>query len=185
MLDSLGPLPAGAKLFTADAILMYANIDTNHAMQVIAGCLDQHHEAGRLPSDFPLAAVKETMEIIVKNNIFEWGDLYFLQLLGTAIGTSATCMWATLYYCVHKSVKSQRLWHLRWEFEEPSDSVVFLDLIISKQGPNIVTSTYRKALNLYQYISLTSAHPPGMMKGIIIFSLMKTYRRQDIQTTTT
>ncbi|KAL7544452.1 hypothetical protein ACHAWF_007831 [Thalassiosira exigua] len=85
MLNSLRPLPANAES-TADTVSMYTSINTNHALQVIADWLDQHHEAGRLPSDFPLVAVKEAMEIVMKNKIFGWGDLYFLQLLGTANG---------------------------------------------------------------------------------------------------
>ena len=39
----------------------------------------------------------------MRNNIFKWGDTYFRQLLGTAMGTSAACMWATAYYGVHES----------------------------------------------------------------------------------
>ena len=42
------------------------------------------------------------MITIMTNNIFEWGDLYFLQLLGTAMGTSAAVMWATLYFAYHE-----------------------------------------------------------------------------------
>ena len=38
------------------------------------------------------------------NNILEWGDCYFLQLLGTAMGTSATCVWATIYLVVHETL---------------------------------------------------------------------------------
>ena len=43
------------------------------------------------------------MALVMQNNVFEWGDLYFLQLLGTAMGTSAACMWATIYYAVHEN----------------------------------------------------------------------------------
>ena len=42
------------------------------------------------------------MALVMRNNIFEWGDLYFLQLLGTPMGTSATCMWATIYFAIHE-----------------------------------------------------------------------------------
>jgi hypothetical protein len=48
-----------------------------------------------------LDAVLSDMVIIMKNNIFEWGDLCFLQLLGTAMGTFVAVMWATLYYAYH------------------------------------------------------------------------------------
>ncbi|KAL7526350.1 hypothetical protein ACHAWF_001736 [Thalassiosira exigua] len=57
-------------------------------------------------------------------------------------------------------------------------SVVFLLLNLRIENNKIITSTYQKPINLYQYIPPTSAHPPGMMKGII-FSLMKNYKRQN------
>ena len=39
----------------------------------------------------------------MKNNIFEFGDLHFLQLIGTAMGTSAAVMWATIYFAYHEA----------------------------------------------------------------------------------
>jgi hypothetical protein len=55
-----------------------------------------------LPEGFPLEKVLGAMKIIMRNNIFEFGDCYFLQLLGTAMGTSAAVMWATFYYAYHE-----------------------------------------------------------------------------------
>ena len=73
-LQRLGILPPNARLFTVDATSMYTNIDTAHAIQVIGLWLG----GLQLPEGFPLEAVKDAMALVTKNNIFEWGDLYFL-----------------------------------------------------------------------------------------------------------
>ena len=95
-------IPPGASLFTTDANAMYNNIDTDHAIQVLTWWLDDLNSRGRLPLFFPLDAVREAMVLVMRNNIFEFGDICFLQLLGTAMGTSAAVMWATLYYAYHE-----------------------------------------------------------------------------------
>ena len=77
---------------------MYTNIDTNHALETISKWLDSIP----LPEGLPLAAINTVMEVVMCNNIFEWGDSYFFQLLGTAMGTSAACMWATIVFAVHE-----------------------------------------------------------------------------------
>ena len=77
---------------------MYTNIDTAHAIQVIGLWLNSL----QLPEGFPLEAVKDAMVLVTKNNIFKWGDLYFLQMLGTVMGASAACMWATIHFAVHE-----------------------------------------------------------------------------------
>ena len=103
-------LPPNAKLFTCDAVSMYNNIDTEHAIRVISWWLNDMDEKGKLPANFPLEAVIHSMKIIMRNNLFEWGCLYFLQLIGTAMGTSSAVMWATLlyyaYHEVHKLIPS-------------------------------------------------------------------------------
>ena len=108
--------------------------------------------------------------------------MYFLQLLGTAMGTSAACMWATIYFTCHEIMtlipKYSRYllifkrfiddmfdillndgtpdaWEnfkadkinfgiLTWEFEEPLQSVDFLDLTIIIERNRIITTTYQK-----------------------------------------
>ena len=68
---------------------------------------------------------------------------------------------------------------LTWEIDEPSTSVDFLDLTISiTQDGRLTTKTFQKAMNLYQYIPPHSAHPPGMMKGIV-YGLLRNYYSQN------
>eukprot|EP00956_Cyclotella_meneghiniana_P015107 scaffold22917_cov55-Cyclotella_meneghiniana.AAC.3 len=95
-------LPPNARVFTGDANSMYNNIDTEHAITVITQWLRDLDSEGLLPYGFPLDAVLDAMKIIMRNNIFEFGDCYFLQLIGTAMGTSAAVMWATIYFAVHE-----------------------------------------------------------------------------------
>ena len=94
--QQLGDLPPGAKLFTADDNSMYTNIHMGHTILGIKTWLRSLKY--RLQNGFPLEAVIDAMVLVMTNNIFEWGDMYFLQLLGTAMGTSAACMWATIYF---------------------------------------------------------------------------------------
>lgn len=42
------------------------------------------------------------MKLVMCNNVFTFGDLHFLQLVGTAMGTSSACMWATIYFSIHE-----------------------------------------------------------------------------------
>ena len=71
--------PPNARLFTADANSMYNNIDTQHTCEVIGEWLDEL--APQIGDDFPVEAIKAAMNIIMRNNMFEWGVLYFLQLI--------------------------------------------------------------------------------------------------------
>ena len=107
VLDDLKTIkvPPNAKLFTADATAMYNNIDTERTITVISWWLNDMNTKGQLLSNFPLEAVIHAMKIIMQNNIFEWGNLFFLPLLGTAMGTSSAVMWATIYYVYHEVFK--------------------------------------------------------------------------------
>lgn len=42
------------------------------------------------------------MKTIMSNNHFGFVDINFLQLLGAAMGILGYCMWAAIYYGVHK-----------------------------------------------------------------------------------
>ena len=117
-LKKLGPLPPGARLITADAVSMYTNIDTDHALEVLEKWFQLH--ADEIPDDLPTKFVIDGLRIIMKNNVFQFSDTFWLQLNGTAMGTSVACMWATIYYSYHeetqilnKSVRDLRIFFYR------------------------------------------------------------------------
>ena len=84
-------------LFAADINSIYNNIETLHTIKVISWWLDNLEKKKQLPPKFPLEAVKDAMITMMGNNVFEWRDMYFLELFGTAIETPAAVMWTTIY----------------------------------------------------------------------------------------
>ena len=49
--------------------------------------------------------ILEATELIMKNNVFQFDDTYWLQLTGTAMGTSMACALATIYYSYWEETK--------------------------------------------------------------------------------
>jgi hypothetical protein len=85
-------------LFSCDAVSMYTNIDTDHALEVIATFLRTSPLCAAVPS----AAVIAGLEIIMQNNIFRFGDTFWHQRQGTVMGTPPAPPYATLYFAIHK-----------------------------------------------------------------------------------
>jgi hypothetical protein len=67
---------------------------------------------------------------------------------------------------------------LRLTHTESTDKAAFLDLWILKNGSTVYTRTHQKALNLYLYVPANSAHPPGILKGLIL-GLIRKYHAQN------
>jgi hypothetical protein len=85
--------------FTADAVSMYTNIDTDHALLVISQFLRTHPLCQTI---YDIESVNRGLEILMRNNIFKFGNTYWLQLEGTAMGTPPACMYATLYFAIYE-----------------------------------------------------------------------------------
>jgi hypothetical protein len=63
---------------------------------------------------------------------------------------------------------------LTWETEDLALSVNFLDLTIYiTPDQRLRTRTFQKAMNLYLYLCPSSAHPPGVLKGLIFGSVRR------------
>jgi hypothetical protein len=92
-LHKLGKLPRRAFIVTADAVLMYTNIDTPHGLHTLTNWFKLHqHE---LPHNFPTDMVLSATELVMTNNVIQFDDTFWLQLTGTAMGTTLACIYAT------------------------------------------------------------------------------------------
>lgn len=105
-LKQLGRIPTNARFVTVDAVSMYSNINTNHGLETLDNWLDLH--AADLPKGFPKQAVMRGLEIVMRNNLFRFGNTNWLQLNGTAMGTPVAVMYATIYYSYHEEVEGLR-----------------------------------------------------------------------------
>jgi hypothetical protein len=64
---------------------------------------------------------------------------------------------------------------LAWEFTLRGPTLDFMDLILSIRADRIYTTVFEKALNLYLYIPPHSAHPPGVLSGLILGMIFRIY----------
>ena len=145
----------------------------------------------------------------MKNSVFQFGDTFWLQKKGTAMGTPPAPTYANLFFAIHENrilpkystnirtykryiddifgiwIPSNNItddaiqWNkftkdideyhgLKWIFSPKSTQVDFLDITISIQNNEIRTTLFEKSLNLYLYIPPHSAHPPGVLTGLVI-----------------
>ncbi len=93
-------LPPNARLVTFDAQSMYSNICSKHALPVMKHWLESTYTS---PVTRPLIqAILQGLELVMQHNIMNFGDSYFLQLIGTAMGTSVAVVYANLYFGWHE-----------------------------------------------------------------------------------
>ena len=65
---------------------------------------------------------------------------------------------------------------LTWEFSERAKTIDFMDMTISINKSNYIETTlFDKRLNLHLYIPPHSAHPPGLLPGIVYGTLFRIF----------
>lgn len=196
-------LPPNAVLFTADARAMYTNIPTEECLQSIRVFLQENFaQFTHVDHEALLAA----LEIVMSNNIFRFGDTWWRQNNGAAMGAPPCPPWAQLYFAPAEDDScdvfsdfilffkryiddifgiwlrqpgDDAAWELFkahinqgsalvWDFSERATTATFLDLTITVQPTGrISTDLYEKPLNLHAYLPPHSAHPPGVLKGLV------------------
>ena len=92
--------PSRDTLFTADANAMYTNIDTDHALRVLRTFFKTHILCR--PIWHSADMILEALELLMRNNLFQFGDTYWKQIDDTAMGAPPAPAYAALYYAIHK-----------------------------------------------------------------------------------
>jgi hypothetical protein len=64
---------------------------------------------------------------------------------------------------------------LEWEFSELSKTIDFMDVHLYITPTGIKSRLYKKPMNLYLYLPPRSAHPPGVLTGLIIGMTKRIY----------
>jgi hypothetical protein len=208
-------LPPNARLFSVDAVSMYSNIDTPHGLAVIATWLRLYK--ADLPEDYPSEMINAALKLVMSDNILQFGDTFWRQLRGTAMGTSTAVNYANLYVgllevtCLLRQFKKQLLFYrrfiddgigvwlgddpkiwasflkclntwgsLKWTSDGLTDEIIFMDLkiTIDPESNRLTYETYQKSMNLYLYIPPNSAHPTGLLRGLV-FGRMRAYWHQN------
>lgn len=91
-------LPPNARLFTSDAQSMYTNIKTEPALTAISDYLIKH----RGKYSYPVNALVDALKLVFCNNLFKFGDTFWKQISGTAMGTSPAPQWATIFFALYE-----------------------------------------------------------------------------------
>jgi len=102
-------VPIGAKLFTADATAMYSNIDIDTGLDMFKILFDKYKDS--IPLTFPIEFFLSVLEIVMRNNIFTFGDTHWLQTTGTAMGTPAAPLYSIITFGIYENTQILNRFH--------------------------------------------------------------------------
>ena len=91
-LSNIGTLPANSLLVTLDVSSLYTNIPHSEGIQAARAYLDK-----RTTQNPPTQTICDLIDIILRNNNFEFNEQFYLQKHGTAMGTRMAPPYANLF----------------------------------------------------------------------------------------
>ena len=80
-------------LVSLDVKSLYPNIPIDESVQVILKFIEEQHS----PQHPPLCILKQLLIFVLHYNCFNFGDLFFLQVHGIAMGTKLAPNYANLF----------------------------------------------------------------------------------------
>jgi hypothetical protein len=106
-------IPNEPQLFSEDASSMCTNIDTILGITALTNYINLYKE--RLPSCIPTELFIGILTTVMENNIFSFGDTFWLQTSGTAMGiTPSACTYVMIFFWL--SQKHNHSHHLPLNF---------------------------------------------------------------------
>eukprot|EP00957_Ditylum_brightwellii_P206267 15347619-Ditylum_brightwellii.AAC.1 len=94
-LEAISPLEKGTFIFTSNITTMYTNIDVDHCLTAMDAWLKAH--TNELPDKLLVELIMKALKLVMKSNVFLFGDTWWLQLLGVARGTPCACIIAICF----------------------------------------------------------------------------------------
>ena len=77
---------------------MYTNINTGLELH----CIGQFSHKNEEHLTVPTAVLMDALRLLMTNNVFQFGDTYWLQKVGTAMGAPPVPPWATIFFGIHE-----------------------------------------------------------------------------------
>lgn len=97
-LKKLGKVAGNAKVFTSDATSMYSNITLEEGMETVELYLKEYIHELPVKHSFEVDTIMKLFRLVMANNVFQFGETWWLQLIGTAMGTPCAPIYATLFF---------------------------------------------------------------------------------------
>jgi hypothetical protein len=94
-------VPPNSFLFTADAVSMYTNIPTDQTLTLICNHI---RSTAHLIPDVPVEALCSALRIVMRCNIFSFGDTFWRQISGTAMGCPPAPPWANTFFGLFEAI---------------------------------------------------------------------------------
>lgn len=145
-LDKIENLPPSAKLFTSDATSMYSNIDPAEALPILESYLYhfQHELTPTVKNQLKLLIA--LTKLVMENNIFQFGSTWWRQKVGTAMGTSCACIYATVFFAFFERTVLSTKYRSNFIFYRRKIDNIFAIWKSDPQNPNAWTD-FKSDLN--------------------------------------
>mmetsp|Transcript_36417 Transcript_36417/g.51486 ORF Transcript_36417/g.51486 Transcript_36417/m.51486 type:complete len:156 (+) Transcript_36417:663-1130(+) len=99
ILRSFPVLPPTVQLFTFDAVSMYTNIPIWEGIQQIKQYISENHQ--HINTDL----IADALHVVMRNNTFQFGNTFWTQLKGTAMGAAMAPPYASIFAAANQEKK--------------------------------------------------------------------------------